>query len=478
MKYRYRSTVTAVAVAICVCAATTTATAQRGRAPASAPSTPGKATLAIVGGYLIDGHGGPPVTDSVILIDGKQVVAVGPRGTVPVPAGVRVVDASGYSILPGLFNAHVHLDLIGHSDYDEWHKNHVAGTPDYARVCEVGARQLIMGGVTTAVDLAGDPATLAKLRERINSGEVPGPRLILSQGWIWHTTPAAAAANHRGTYTFDVHSAEEARAAAIKTIELGADIIKLWNGPTAEEVKAVSEEAHKKGLRVTGHTSGDLDLIARVTNGQDGIEHTGFDVDNPEVLRLLLSRRTVVVPTPIQSLASYEAFQWPEWRNDPRARLLTPPDLWKEIRESIEHMDRLPYFGGAYRGQGAYDQAGRTVKKLFDAGVRLALGTDSGTPANFHVDSTWRQMELYTKWGIPAMDVIAMATRQSAQWLGIGNKTGTLVPGKLADLIIVDGNPLATMSSLKDPVYVFKEGTQYKGPAAPAAPLKTSVSAR
>ncbi len=464
----------ATALALVIGGVATTTAAQRGQRPQPVPSAT-KATLAIVGGYLIDGHGGPPVTDSVILVDGQQIVAVGSKGTVQVPPGARVVDASGYSILPGLFNTHVHLDLIGHSDYDEWHRKYVPGSAEYAKVCEAGAKQLIMGGVTTAVDLGGHQQTLTNIRDRINKGELAGPRLLISYGWIWHATPEVAAAHHRFNHTYNVHGAEEARAAALKTIAGGADIIKLWNGSTADEVKAVAEEAHKKGLRVTGHTGGNQDLIARVSSGQDGVEHTGFDVDNAEVMRLLISRRTVVVPTPIQSLASYEAFEWPEWRNDPRARALTPPQMWTEIRESIEHMDRLPYFGGAYRGRAAYEQAGRTVKRLYVAGVRLALGTDSGTPGNFHVDSTWRQMELYVNWGIPAMDVIATATRQSAQWLGVGNKTGTLVPGKMADLIIVDGNPLVTMSALKDPVYVFKEGIQMKGPAA--APQTRTSSA-
>jgi imidazolonepropionase-like amidohydrolase len=285
-----------------------------------------------------------------------------------------------------------------------------------------------------------------------------------SYGWIWHTTAEAAARHHRANHTYNVHGVEEARAAVLKTIEGGADMVKLWNGSTPEEVRVVAEEAHKRGLKVTGHTSGDQDLIARVTNGQDGVEHTGFDASNPEVVRLLLARRTVVVPTPITQLASYLAFEWPEWRNDPRARLLTPPAMWTEIRDSLEHMDRLPYFGGAYRGRSAYDQAARTVKTLYDAGVRMALGTDSGTPANFHVDSTWRQMELYVTFGIPPMEVIGMATRQAAAWMGIAAKTGTIVPGKAADIIIVDGNPLSSMSALKDPVYVFKDGVQYKGP--------------
>jgi len=444
---------------------------------ALAQTAPPKATLAIVGGYLIDGHGGPPTSDAVILIDGKQIVAVGRRDSLKVPAGAKVIDASGYSILPGLINAHVHLDLIGHSDYDEWHHKYVPGSPAYLRVVETGARQLIMGGVTTAVDLAGHPDALKSVRERSAKGDLPAPRMILSLGWIWHASPDVAARNHRFNHTFNVNGAEEARAAAIKTIEMCADIIKIWNGATAPEVKAVSEEAHKKGLKVTGHTAGDADTISRITNGQDGVEHHSYDVDNPEVLRTMLARRTVVDPTPIQTLAAVEAIDWPEWRNDPRARALTPPDMWAEIRPSLEFMDRLPYFGRAYR-PALFEQMQHTVKTLHSAGVRLVLGTDSGTPANFHVDSTWRQMAMYVKFGIPPMDVIAMATRQGAEWVGLGSKTGTIEPGRLADIIVVNGNPLADMSSLKDPVYVIKDGVQFKGPAAAEPTARPSTQAK
>jgi imidazolonepropionase-like amidohydrolase len=436
---------------------------------------PAKATLAIVGGYLIDGHDGPPIDNSVVLIDGKEIVAVGTVDSLKVPAGAKIVDASGYTVMPGLINVHVHLDLIGHSDYNVWHQKYVPGSAEYGRVCEVGAHQLIMGGVTTAVDLAGHPDSLKAVRDRINRGEIPGPRLLLSMGWIWHTTPEVAAANHRFNHTFNVHGADEARAAALKTIAMGADILKLWNGSTAEEVRAVAEEAHKKGLKVTGHSSGDQDTLARIGSGQDGIEHMGFNPDNPEMIRALLSHRTVVDPTPGVHVAGVDAVEWPQWRNDPRARAVTPPDMWLEIRNSLEYVERLPYFGRAYQ-PGSLAKEGQAVKTLYDAGVQLVLGTDSGTPANFHVDSTWRQMDFYVRAGIPAMKVIAMATRLSASWLGRGDKLGTIEPGRFADIIVVDGNPLVDMRLLKDPVYVFRDGVQYKGPSAASAVRKTSSS--
>jgi imidazolonepropionase-like amidohydrolase len=473
MRFTRHDSAVAVLAVLPLCLFAGLASAQGGRAPADPAS---KATLAIVGGSLIDGHNGPPVADSVVLIDGKKIVAVGTVATIKIPTGAKVIDASGYTVMPGLINTHVHLDMLGHADYVEWHKLHSPLDPKSEAVSVAGARQLLLGGVTTAADLGGYPATVVNIRDRINRGELVGPRMLVSCGWIWTAPAEAEAAHHRGMYhyLFNVHSPEEARAAILKTIELGADIVKVYTGLGGPEVKAITDEAHKKHLRVTGHSTGDEDTLRRIANGQDGIEHTGFDVDNPEVIRGLLARRTVVDPTPITQTAGQDAMEWPEWRNDPRARALTPPNLWSEVRASIDRPERLPYFQRAYRPE-TYARQAHIVKKLYDSNVRMVLGTDSGTPANFHVDSTWRQMALYVRFGIPAMDVIAMATRLPAEWLGL--ETGTIEPGRLADIIVVDGNPLTNMEALKDPVAVVKEGVQHKGPGSTnQAPRTTSES--
>jgi imidazolonepropionase-like amidohydrolase len=438
-----------------------------------------KATTAIVGGYLIDGQDHPPVPDSVVLIKGKQIVAVGTRTTVKIPPGTKVINAAGYTVMPGLFNTHVHLDFLGHADYVEWHKAHTPYDPKSDAISIVAAKQLLMGGVTTAVDLGGLPETVVKIRDGINRGQIVGPRMLVSCGWIWTAAPEVEAANHRGmfshdhpNYLFNVHTPEEARKAVLKTIEMGADIIKVSAGEAGaaekglrpEAVKVIAEEAHRKHLLVTGHSHGDDDTLARIANGQDGIEHTSFNVDNPEMIRGFLAHKTVVDPTPITQIAGRDAVDWPAWRDDPRARLLTPTALWSEVRASIDDPAHVPYFRGAFQ-PGSYERQAHVVKTLHDAKVRMVLGTDSGTPANFHVDSTWRQMALYVRDGIPPMDVIAMATRVPAEWLGLGEKTGTIEAGRLADIIVVDGNPLTNMEALKDLVVVMKEGVQYKGAA-------------
>src|SRR5262245_57211228 len=143
------------------------ALAQAG-APAQRSAAPAKATLAIVGGMLIDGRGGEPLQRAVVLIDGKKISAVGTTDTLKVPPGVKVIDAAGYTVLGGLTDAHVHLDFLGHADYVAFHKAFSAMGAVGERVAAASARQLLMAGVTTAVDLGGAPETQVHIRDRIN----------------------------------------------------------------------------------------------------------------------------------------------------------------------------------------------------------------------------------------------------------------------------------------------------------------------
>jgi imidazolonepropionase-like amidohydrolase len=434
---------------------------------ASDPQPPA-VSLAIVGGLLLDGHEGPPIPDSVVLINGKTVVAVGTRHSLKVPNGAKVIDARGYSVLPGLIDRHVHLDLLGHADYRYWHSAYASRADE---VYSTSARQLLSAGVTTAVDMGGDPAVQVRIRDRINKGEIPGPRMKVSAGWICNWSDEYFSRHHRKGYVFNVRTVEEARAAATKTLALGADIFKLYTGLTGPQVKVITEEAHKKGVKVVGHTSGNADLISRVSNGMDGVEHVhGFDPSDEEVIRTLRVHRAVVTPG-TNGLAIVQAFEDPTWLDNPRFRLLTPPDIYVDIRRSLGRIDRLPYFQSAVRPQ-VVTETLRKIKELYDARIPMHVSSDSAGPANFHTDQTRRWMELMVRAGVPPMEVIGAATRLPAEWLGIGDKVGTIAPGKSADIIIVDGNPLLHMQELKDVVYVLKEGVQYKG----ASPTNTLSS--
>lgn len=438
------------------------------RGAANAPTA--RASLAIVNGMLIDGRQAAPVHHSVILIDGKKIVAVGTTADTKVPAGAKIIDASGYTVMPGLIDAHVHLDMLGHADYVLWHKTHSAKGASGEALAAVSARQLLMAGVTTAIDLGGYPEVQIHIRDKINRGELVGPRMKVSAGWIWNATQEAFEAHHRGMegYTFNVHTPEEAKVAIQKTIQFGADIVKAYSGLTAEQTKIVTEEAHKHGLKVTGHSNGDAGVLMKVANGQDGIEHMGFNVNDPEIIRQLVAHRTHIVPTVIIQAIGVKAYEWPEVIDNPRFKALTPPDLYAEIKGSIEHPEQLRYFSRGVKPDRINKQL-QDIKKLYDAGVQLGVGTDSGTPINFHTDSTRQEMSFLVQAGIPAADVIKMATHGNAEWLGMADVLGTIAPGYLADLIVVDGNPLVDMEALKFVSGVVKEGIQYKSEYKSAA---------
>jgi imidazolonepropionase-like amidohydrolase len=424
---------------------------------------PARATLAIVGGLLIDGHEGPPRPHSIVLIDGNKIVAVGTRDTLTVPAGARVIDAGGMTVMPGLIDAHVHMDIIGHTNYAYWHKTYASR---YEEIIAVSARQLLMNGVTTVVDLSGQPEALIAVRKKVDSGQLPGPRMKVSMGWISNWPDAQWERHHRKTFTWNAHTAEEARAAAQKVIEYGADLIKVHGGLTRDQIAAIAEEARKKNLRITGHVGNRADLLMRISNGQDAIEHLGLASGSssihPEVLAALQERRTYVIPTLIQSMIQINALEWPDWTDNQRARSTTPPDLWADISRSLAHPERLNYFGGAARARGMREQ-GEKFKQLWGSGVRVLVGTDGGTPLNFQTDATWQEMDLMVRYGVPPMDVIAAATRHNAEYIRMGSQIGTITPGKLADLIVVDGNPLISMRDLRNVVAVVKDGKVYKG---------------
>ena len=424
---------------------------------------PAEVDLAIVGGLLIDGHEGPPLPGAVVLVAGNRIVAVGSRNELTVPDGAEVVDARGMTILPGLIDAHVHLDILGHSDYQHWHGRYRDGR--YAEIMEISTRQLLMSGVTTVVDLAGQPEALGPLKDRIERGDLPGPRVVASMGWITNWSDEQVARHHRRSHTVNVRTVDEARAAARTAIEQGAGIIKVHTGLTEAQLRAIREEADARGLRITGHVGTPDDLLMRIRAGQDGIEHLSLGAGAsptiaPEVLQGLVDQGTWVIPTLIQTMIQGRAVEWPDWRDNPRARALTPPAIWADIRRSIENPRRFGYFGGSLRVR-RMDEMGAKLRQLRDAGVRLLVGTDSGTPLNFHTDATWQEMDLMVAYGLSPMEVLAMATRRNAEYLGRGGELGTVTRGKLADLIVVDGNPLLSMRDLRNVVTVVKDGRVY-----------------
>ena len=258
----------------------------------------------------------------MVLVEGNRIVAVGGRDALTVPAGAEVVDARGMTILPGLIDAHVHLDILGHSDYQHSHGRYRDGR--YAEIMAISTRQLLMSGVTTVVDLAGQPGALGTSRIASRAASCRGPA-----SWpAWGGSPTGRTAKWPGTTGGRTPSTcapwDEARAAARTPIAQGAGIIKVHTGLTEAQLRAIPEEADVAGVRITGHMGTRDDLLMRIRTGHDGIEHLSLGAGGspaiaPGVLRGLVEEGTYVVPTMIQTAIQGRAVEWPDWRDNPRA---------------------------------------------------------------------------------------------------------------------------------------------------------------
>jgi imidazolonepropionase-like amidohydrolase len=184
-------------------------------------AAPAKPTLALVGGQVIDGYEGPPIHDGVVLIAGERIVAVGRRGEVAVPPGTPVIDTSGMSVLPGLMDMHVHLMILGHSDYEYWDNTYM---PRFGKdIMPIAARQLLMSGVTTVRDLGAPLEESLEVRSRIEKGEIPGPRLFVTGPFIQKKPYFPYEARVR----WGVDGADDARGKVQKLVDAGVDFIKL-----------------------------------------------------------------------------------------------------------------------------------------------------------------------------------------------------------------------------------------------------------
>ncbi|MDD9896204.1 MAG: amidohydrolase family protein [Gammaproteobacteria bacterium] len=409
--------------------------------------------VAIVGGMLLDGYEAEPIHNSVVVFEDGRITAVGQRLNIVIPDNAVILDASGRTVMPGLIDAHMHVDLIGHGEYDDYYTflNEMERLPE---AMPIAAKQMLRAGVTSGLDL-GAPFQILEFRERIRRGEIPGPRLTISGPWITRIDMAGIP----DAYEVVINSSAEAAQRARELIAAGSDVIKTWEGLNEADYRAIVEAAHAEGVKVHAHLYDQEDIREAINAGVDVFQHVGSARNLPyddDLVAEIIQKNIPVVQTISHRIWVFPATEnFPERLYDPVYRKDMPADFYEEFIRSFEDIYSLTYFNDL---EEETRNSELSASQFIDAGAYMGVGTDAASPLNMHTEAMWREMSALVEVGMAPLQVISAATKTNAEILGQIDDLGTIEVGKLADIIIVDGNPLRNIEVLDYVDIVIKDG--------------------
>ncbi len=409
--------------------------------------------LAIIGGNLIDGTGAPALPDAAVLIDGERILEVGPRPSVPIPEGAQVLDATSQTIMPGLIDVHDHLASGGYGLTGRW------GMDEPRSLFNIRTAQVIedtlAAGYTTVRDAGGLDAGF---KMAVEQGLIKGPRLIISVNIMSPTggiEDKVSGSGHRKTILGRdplapdgvADGVDAVRAKVRELVRCGADQIKFattggasgrpGNDPldqayALDEAKALVDEAAALGRSTLCHAVGGTGLPIAIKAGAGSIEHGCYLAAGPDMLKMMADQGTFFTPT-------FEVYDFHSTVSTPHIRV---------------------------RAQALMDIHIRSVELAIKEGVRIVAGTDAG--GFVHGDNA-RELELMVEKGMSTSLAIQAATGYAAECCGLGNDVGTVAPGKLADILVVDGDPLQNISVLRNRdrlSLIMKGGEPYRNSLA------------
>jgi hypothetical protein len=390
--------------------------------------TPTSGTIVIRGGDLFDAEAGVMRATQTIIIRGDRVVAVGAADAVQVPAGATVIDATGRTVMPGLWDMHGHIQVASQST--------------------LGITQLA-NGLTTVRDLAADLDVATSLRDREAQGKLAAPRAILGgfiEGALAWAGPSEAI----------VRTEEEARRWVERYAALGYKQIKLYNVVHPDMVPTIAAEARKRGLRLSGHIPRGLTIEAAVALGYDEINHAAFFFSNFFQDSLYLPRMRAYSQVATAVAPTFDVY------SPGMTRLL---DFLKARGTAVDGTFNLWIGGGgAIVGAGGSTDQQRAdsaylnlIRRLYAHGIPLIAGTDNAAGTTFR-----RELEMYERAGIPAPKVLQIATIDAARHMKDERDFGSVSVGKVADILIVNGKPAERIGDLARIETVIRGGRLYK----------------
>jgi len=418
---------------------------------------------ALVGGMLVDGSGGPPLANSVILIDGDRISAIGQVGTLAVPADAEVIPTWGLTVLPGLWDLDVRLSRLGHGDPVHWDETYL---PLAERVVmPAAAQQLLRAGVTSARDIGSPLEAALSVRDRINAQRIPGPTLYISGPTLEKDPPARA-----HDYRWSVHGPEEARQKAERLARAGVDLLVVAGASefSDAELMAIAAVSHDTGVRWHAEVRHDADVAAALAAGATGLLDFGTDLSPvlPQAAQTGLETRAarnepVAWTAGVSALTNYEWLrQNPGPLDDVRWREGLPPIIADDVRASLTDIAALNAFETPALRRAV---VGPRLRSARAAGARLLVGSQAGLPAHLQPRATWQEIEaLVLDGGLTTAEAIRAATLEAAILMGAEHENGSVSPGKFADIIAVRGDALRHIERLQDVEIVLRHGLRYR----------------
>jgi imidazolonepropionase-like amidohydrolase len=416
--------------------------------------TAGSGTVVLRAARIIDGTGAAPITNGVVVVTDDKIVAVGPERSVQIPSGARRVDLGDVTLMPGFIDMHVHL--LGREIEDPGaFSAAVNDYPGFAVALGVEhSRRTLLSGFTSARMLGAGQFEDVGLRNAINGGYVPGPRIATAAHALGITGGHCDENNYRpglidGTpQTGIANGVDEVRAAVRYQVKYGADVIKtcatagVLSGGTQgigasqysfEELSAMVDEARKLGRKVAAHAHGTEGIKLAVRAGVASIDHGSF-LDE-EGARMMAERGTFLVPTMMAGEA---------------------------VLRAADANQMPPLIAAKARAAGAAMRNATRIARA--AGVRIALGTDAGVGRH---GQNGHEFTLLVQWGgLTPMEAIVAGTSNAAELLGWSDRVGRLAPGLLADIVAVPGDPTRDITAMERVNFVMKGGVVFRGEGA------------
>jgi imidazolonepropionase-like amidohydrolase len=438
--------------------------------------------LVFKGARLIDGTGRPAIENSVLIIRGDKIEAAGEATSIRIPKGAEIHDMQGKSIMPALINLHSHLGLTVGSE--------LSGRSYTEDNIGRQLQRYLAYGVGTVLSLGQDQDLIYEMQDAQRAGHFPGARLYTAGrgfGGPGGYPPAVPNSYDR----FRPQTPEEAQKDVRELAQHHPAFVKIWvddNFGAVAKMKpavyrAIIEEAHRQHLRVIAHEFYLADAKELVEAGVDGLAHSVRDqeVDN-ELIAAMKARGVFLIPTLVREEWTFVFGESKNWLDDPFFRAGLDPVALSALR-SPQLIAKIRSEPNSEKFKKVLVISEKNLKILYDAGVKIGFGSDSGAPGKFlgrfeadgrgsDDDSAaplrflgymeHRELQLMVEAGLTPLQAIAVATGKSAEILDVSENLGTLVPGKDADFLVLDGNPLQDISNTEKLSAVWQAGKSIK----------------